>query len=239
MTDDANKPDWQPLEPDESRAQIDEVLALLEPKKPASVLDLGCGSGRILAPLARAGHEIIGIDSDPDAHEACRQILNSESIPDGRVKLIEADYKSETSFPGDESFDAVLCLGHNFMSFVDPFETVAFLKRIRNRLKPGGVFVIDNIPGEFWPRMTEGDWTSGLSEDGAMQLVWAQDDNVFALRTGDEINEEDDKPREDETKYRLWTMGELRLIGHTTGFEVVVCDQPGVYIVFRRNNTSQ
>ena len=29
------------------------------------VLELGCGSGRILVPLARAGHHVVGVDTSP------------------------------------------------------------------------------------------------------------------------------------------------------------------------------
>ena len=44
-----------PLEPEESVAQIEALLAALGPA-PRRVLDLGCGAGRVLVPLAAAGH---------------------------------------------------------------------------------------------------------------------------------------------------------------------------------------
>jgi len=30
------------------------------------VLEIGCGSGRLLAPLARAGYEVTGVDQSPE-----------------------------------------------------------------------------------------------------------------------------------------------------------------------------
>ena len=36
---------------------------------PVSVLDAGCGTGRIAAELARRGIDVVGVDADPDMLE--------------------------------------------------------------------------------------------------------------------------------------------------------------------------
>jgi SAM-dependent methyltransferase len=55
-------------------------------------LELGCGSGRILLPLAEAGHRITGIDNSPQMLALLRRKLNERSSAvRGRVIVVEAD----------------------------------------------------------------------------------------------------------------------------------------------------
>lgn len=56
------------------------------------ILELGCGTGRLLIPLARAGHTIIGLDNSPAMLDKARQRLTAEpQAVQNRVKLVEAD----------------------------------------------------------------------------------------------------------------------------------------------------
>src|SRR3712207_4898298 len=61
----------------------------------STVVELGCGTGRVTLPLARAGHTVIGVDSAPSMLARARTRLAAE--PDdvrGRVGLLEADARS-------------------------------------------------------------------------------------------------------------------------------------------------
>ena len=42
------------------------------------ILELGCGTGRVLLPLARAGHEVTGIDLSERMLDVCRAKLRLE-----------------------------------------------------------------------------------------------------------------------------------------------------------------
>jgi tellurite methyltransferase len=81
------------------------------------IFDAGCGYGRNLVYLLREGYEVFGVDQDPGAIEAMRQLSTAENF---RVEAVEA-----MSFPdafadvvlssavlhfarGDEQFDAML-----------------------------------------------------------------------------------------------------------------------------------
>ena len=44
------------------------------------VLEVGCGTGRVLIPTARAGIEIVGIDLSPSMLDVCRQRLVQEPV---------------------------------------------------------------------------------------------------------------------------------------------------------------
>ena len=58
-------------------ARIEQVLALITDLRPRRVLDLGCGSGALLSPLARMPdiEEAVGIDVSDEALAACRAEL--------------------------------------------------------------------------------------------------------------------------------------------------------------------
>jgi len=42
------------------------------------VVEIGCGTGRVLIPTARAGVEIVGVDSSPHMLSVCRERLQHE-----------------------------------------------------------------------------------------------------------------------------------------------------------------
>ncbi|MDY7110192.1 MAG: class I SAM-dependent methyltransferase [Planctomycetota bacterium] len=214
--DDPAPPAWldadAPHEEAHSRAQIDALKRWLDPA-PKRVLDLGCGAGRVLVPLAAAGHALTGVDWNNEARRRCAARL-SEAGAD--ADLIEGDFRREADLPAGP-FDAVLCLGNTFMTIVDVEEAVTLLQRVRRRLVPGGAFVIDDCPHDFWPELTEGNWTAGLSEDGAMQLVWDGGDSIFTLRRGEAVNPQDWNIRPGERIFRLWLDGALRLAARAGG----------------------
>ena len=58
------------------------------------MLEVGCGTGRILIPTARAGIEIVGLDLSPHMLAVCRErLLKEPSEVQARVQLIEADMR--------------------------------------------------------------------------------------------------------------------------------------------------
>src|SRR5688500_8881701 len=59
------------------------------------VLEVGCGTGRVLIPTARAGVEIVGLDLSDHMLERCRANLSSESEEvRSRVTLVKGDMRS-------------------------------------------------------------------------------------------------------------------------------------------------
>ena len=55
------------------------------------ILELGCGTGRVLIPMARQGCTITGLDLSPYMLAKCRQKLDSEpSEVQGRVNLVQS-----------------------------------------------------------------------------------------------------------------------------------------------------
>ena len=205
-----------PHEPARSAAQIRGVR-LLAGSAPKRIVDLGCGTGRVLGPLAEAGHEVVGIDCDQRALAHCEDDIASRRVND-RVQLVQGDFVNDwppalTASPGD----LILCLGNTFMLLADVRDALRVVRQAAATLKPGGLLLIDDIAHEFWPEVTEGYWQSGLSEDGALQMVWADDDAVFTIRTGEAVDEMCWHFTANDTRLRLWSMGALGLLAAAGG----------------------
>ena len=109
------------------------TTAILDIGSEQRVLEVGCGTGNHLLPLATQGVEAVGVD----ASDAMLRIAHDKANDLGLdVRLLHA---SAESLPLDnESFDVVLCL--NALEFVeDQAATVAEMFRV---LKPEGTLVV-------------------------------------------------------------------------------------------------
>lgn len=221
MSDDAAHAwllDQQPFDDADSEAQLRGLLAVLG-SAPKRVLDLGCGVGRVLLPLVRAGHEVVGIDREPTLLESCAESLADEGL---KAKLLEGDFLGR--WPAKLGrFDAICCLGNTFVTVWDVDIAIEFLEVVVAHLEPGGAFVLDDLPHEYWPELIEGNWLSGISEDGQSQLVWASHDAVFTIRHGDAVDPKCWTIRASDTPLRLWTSGALRLAARLAGLSGPHC----------------
>ena len=98
--------------------------------EPASVLDAGCGTGRIGRELARRGVDVVGVDRDPGMLSTARR------------KAPELDWRlADLASAGiGRSFDVVLLAG-NVMLFVDRGTEAAVVANMARQLAPGGRLV--------------------------------------------------------------------------------------------------
>jgi SAM-dependent methyltransferase len=97
----------------------------------ARILDAGCGAGRVGGLLAAAGHDVTGVDLDPELIAAAEQDYPG---PDWRVGDL-----AELALPG--RFDVIVCAG-NVMTFVAPDTRAEILGRMRAHLADQGRAVI-------------------------------------------------------------------------------------------------
>ncbi|MGZ6791537.1 MAG: class I SAM-dependent DNA methyltransferase [Mycobacteriales bacterium] len=101
--------------------------ALLEPG--ATVLDAGCGTGRVGSELARRGYRVHGVDSDPSMLE--------QAQADPAVTWTLADL-AELAL--DQRFDLVVAAG-NVVVFLAPGTEQQVVARLAAHLVPGGLLV--------------------------------------------------------------------------------------------------
>jgi SAM-dependent methyltransferase len=105
------------------------------------VLEVGCGTGRVLIPTARAGIEITGLDLSPFMLAVCRRNLAQESAEtQARVRLVAGDMRN---FDLDREFALVTLPFRPFQHLTSVEDQIACLRTIHRHLAPGGKLVLD------------------------------------------------------------------------------------------------
>ncbi|MBX9393129.1 methyltransferase domain-containing protein [Streptomyces sp. TRM72054] len=143
--------------------QLDEQIAGRFPVgQRLRVLDVGMGQGTQALRLARAGHQVTGVEKDATMLAAARSALAEEPVGiQERVRLIEGDGRDTGVHFLPGSFDVVLC--HGVLMYVDdPDPLLAGLARM---LAPGGLLSLLVRNGDalaIRPGLA-GDWTTALA----------------------------------------------------------------------------
>jgi SAM-dependent methyltransferase len=104
------------------------------------ILELGCGTGRILAHLARAGFRVTGIDASLPMLALARQHIDQDARLERRVHLEEADMRT---FALRTRFRMAFCAINSFMHLMTPQDQAACVANVHRHLTPGGLFIID------------------------------------------------------------------------------------------------
>ncbi|MFE2678180.1 class I SAM-dependent methyltransferase [Streptomyces hygroscopicus] len=143
--------------------QLDEQITARFPVgQRLRVLDVGVGQGTQALRLARAGHEVTGLESDATMLETARTALADE--PEGirgRVRLIEGDGRETGAHFLPGTFDVVLC--HGVLMYVpEPDPLLAGLARV---LAPGGLLslLVRNGDALAMRPGLAGDWDTALT----------------------------------------------------------------------------
>ncbi len=119
----------------------DESFYLNACRGAGSVLELGCGFGRLLAPLAQAGIEVAGIDRDAALLElAAASISELPSQIAARVELIEGDM---AGFRLERKYDRILIPFNSLYCLSSDAEVLACFESARLHLSPGGRILFD------------------------------------------------------------------------------------------------
>jgi SAM-dependent methyltransferase len=107
---------------------------------PKSVLDAGCGTGRVGRELARRGLEVVGVD------------LDKAMLTTARNKAPDVDWRLADLATVDlgRTFDAIVMAG-NVMIFLAPGTEQAVITNMANHLNPGGHLIagFQLLPGRL------------------------------------------------------------------------------------------
>jgi len=117
------------------------TVSLAQIKPGETVLEVGCGTGRVLIPTARAGIEITGLDLSPHMLAVCRERLKAEPQEvQSRVRLVEGDMRH---FDLYQPFQLVTLPFRPFQHLTTMQEQLACLGCIHKHLREGGKLILD------------------------------------------------------------------------------------------------
>jgi len=120
------------------------------------VLELACGTGRLVAALAEDGHEVVGLDLSPAMLDRARERV--AALPPevrARIRLVRADM---ADFHLDERFALAVIADNSFREVETREALLRCLRCVRMHLAPGGRLLV-----------TERRFDPGLYSDGVRE----------------------------------------------------------------------
>ena len=145
------------------------------------VLELGAGTGRVTTALAKAGHQVTGLELSPTMLESARKRLSEENL-EANVNLIQADMRS---FELNQAFALIIAPFNALMHLYTLKAQDETLSRIRSHLKEDGVFACDLYNPHFSGLETlkrAGEWEH-VGGDAADLFVYQSHDPDKQLMT--------------------------------------------------------
>ena len=107
-----------------------------------TVLELGCGYGRIIPALADKADSVFGIDSSLES------LFLARELPHGNSNIWLACMNAVKMGFADNLFDKVVCIQNGISAFhVDQHELICECIRVT---KPGGIVFLSSYSEKFW-----------------------------------------------------------------------------------------
>lgn len=107
------------------------------------ILELGCGTGRVLLKLVEAGYSVWGIDHDRNMLAVLKEQITGEEPHDPALRQVNI-----TNFQLSVQFPLILLPCNTYSTFMKE-ERLATLGVVNSHLLPGGVFAA-SIPNPSW-----------------------------------------------------------------------------------------
>lgn len=124
------------------------------------VLEVACGSGRVLLPLVRAGLHVVGIDISPHMLALARGKLDADQLP-GSAELIHSDMRNFRLEQRD--FDLAIVPVKSFAYLTEAADQLQCLEAIHAHLRPGGLLAMDLMhPLPEWTSASRGSMRDDL-----------------------------------------------------------------------------
>ncbi|MCL4465458.1 MAG: methyltransferase domain-containing protein [Chloroflexi bacterium] len=103
------------------------------------ILEIGCGTGRVVLPLARAGFRVTGVDISPAMLSIARQKVEQAKVAES-VSLQQADARH---LHLKVRFALAMIASNSFGLFVSHEDQLQVLHSARLALRPNGLLIID------------------------------------------------------------------------------------------------
>jgi SAM-dependent methyltransferase len=174
---------------------LEEVFTRFSKRPVHSILDVGCGTGGHLIPLAGRGYEVAGLDLSASMLEIAETKLREAGVS---AALQQTDARS---FDLKRTYDAVVSMFAAFGYITDNQGIASALSSVRRHLRPGGVFVMD-----FWygPAV--------LQVRPETRVLRREDEGVLVLRTA--VPQLNVAAHTNVTHYELLALRDSTLLDH-------------------------
>ena len=116
-----------------ANAKYQIILGYLKHEKSLKILNAGCGSGELSFLLARAGHEVLGIDPAREYIDLAKKL-----VPKKLLNFCDFQISSIENFQTSEKFDAVIAT--DVLEHIKDDEAAA--RRLADFVRPGGHFIV-------------------------------------------------------------------------------------------------
>ena len=137
----------------EAPTVADAVCKIAGLGKQNTVLDAGCGPGRISVELAMRGLDVTGVDLIQAELDAAAESAADEGV---KLSLVRADLRTYTT---EKKFDAAVSLYTSFGYCDTEEEDMAILRHIASAVKENGWFILECTSRETAVQyFTEGEW---------------------------------------------------------------------------------
>lgn len=222
----------QDIDPAITDHEVAFVQRRMPPASHPRVLDLCCGPGRHLGPLAAAGYEVTGLDID------------SLPLADSRARAHDVVRGDMRCLPlRDGALDGVVCFWQSFGHFDDTTNRTV-LAEVARVLRPGGIVMLDVYHRLYYDR-GRGDRTL---EHNGLRIVEQRSMRGDRLHVSLRYENTSDGRQvgSDDFEWRLYTPRELTAEAHRVGLmEKLRCsqfdetspagaDEPRMQLVFSR-----
>jgi SAM-dependent methyltransferase len=126
------------LTPERNAHEADVIARLLALKPGSTILDLGCGHGRIANELAKRGAQVTGLDSNTVFLDRARADAAAAGID---VEYVQGDMRA---LPWRHQFDVAL-LWYTTFGYFDEADNERVLQQAARALRPGGRLLVEQI----------------------------------------------------------------------------------------------
>ena len=125
------------------------------------VLEIACGGGKLLEPIAAAGHEVTGLDLSEAMLDRARRRI--DALPPDVAARITIEQGDMADFDFGRTFAAVILADNSFRELETREELTTCLRCLRHHLEPGGIFLL-----------TEARFRPELYADGRRRWPWTE-----------------------------------------------------------------
>ena len=193
------------------------------------LLELACGTGRLMLPFLRAGIEVDGIDLSGEMLGRCRDKLAAEGFTPTLSRQDIADFRMDRQYRG------IFISGGSFQLLTTQDAALEALRAAHRHLLPGGRFVLDLVVGpDPFGTSDPKSWHIGrVAERGNERVVYSvrSTSDAFAqvsrLLTRYELFRDGRLVETilDELRLREYSRGEAQLLLERAGFNVESVEQ--------------